>query len=107
MLKESALNTTIALASLFAYASAAIHKYDGTIAKNMSDPFGNLLLGDMTFAIEVVQTGSQVTYEYTFAGAFGKVPTSGETATISLCHSTAADAYDCFWMKTSYETGDG
>ena len=67
MLKESALNTTIALASLFAtYASAAesVNNYTGTIA----DLDGEL--ENMAVAIEVVQTGSQVTYDYTFYGAF-------------------------------------
>ena len=55
--------------SLFAtYASAAVHNYTGTIA-DLEDS-GEKLLTDMTVAVEVVQTGSQVTYDYTFSGAF-------------------------------------
>ena len=57
MLKESALNTTIALASLFAYASAAVHKYDGTMP-DFELMSGVKKLVDMTVAVEVVQTGS-------------------------------------------------
>ena len=58
MLKESALNTTIALASLFAtYASAAVHKYDGTMP-DLALMSGVKKLVDMTVAVEVVQTGS-------------------------------------------------
>ena len=90
MFKPSALNTTVASAA------ESVDNYTGTIADLVGE------LENMTVAIEVVQTGSQVTYDYTFSGAFVTTPGEGspKPAAISLCHPTAADAYNCVYMKT-------
>ena len=108
MFNSSALNTTIALASLFAtYASAAnsVDNYTGTIA-DLSNDDGDKKVVDVTVAIEVVQTGLQVTYEYTIEGAFGYQHSSGVNAGFGLCYPTDADAYDCVYMIVYWDVDD-
>ena len=97
MFKPSALNTTVVLAALFAtIASAAesVDNYTGTIA-DLVDSGDAKILENMKVAIEVDQTASQVTYDFTVSGALRYTPDEYTYAAIGLCYPTAADAYDC------------
>ena len=58
----------------------------------------------MTVAIEVDQTGSQVTYDYAFSGSFVVAPlTSGKIIRMDFCYPVNPDAYDCVQFKTYFD----